>query len=169
MTALTINEAERLAEQIRITYWNNGFPVDPVLVARELGARVIDVDLPDDIAGALLKKIDEDPIIMLRNGDSENRRRFTCAHEIGHYVFRLERGHFEEQEIDFVDKRSNLSGLGIDDEEVSANRFAAALLMPANEFKNLLSLDVNNYQLSSYFGVSVTAVNHRRNTLNANT
>ncbi|BCE02406.1 ImmA/IrrE family metallo-endopeptidase [Marinicellulosiphila megalodicopiae] len=163
---LTHDQAEQLAIKIRNAYWDiEKFPVDPVSIGQKLGIRIVDAVLPEDIAGALLKKIGEGPIIMLHGKDPINRKRFTLAHELGHYVHRLERGHFDDQEIDHVDHRNQDSRKGSDEEEISANRFAASLLMPAQKVKSLCKHKVDVYQLSEFFKVSTSAMKYRLNTL----
>ena len=61
------------------------------------------------------------PIIMLNENDGMNRKRFTCAHEIGHFV---RRGDTTEP-YTTIDFRDRLSSLGSDPEEIYANEFAA--------------------------------------------
>ena len=163
---LTHEQAEVLAGKIRRAYWKDDkFPVDPVTIGRALSIRIVDADLPDDVAGALYKKIGEDPVIMLHADDPINRKRFTLAHELGHYVYRMERGHFDDQEIDHVDHRNQDSRKGNDEEEISANRFAASLLMPEFQVKLLCESSVDVYELSKFFEVSTSAMKYRLNTL----
>ncbi|MCJ8312012.1 MAG: ImmA/IrrE family metallo-endopeptidase [Saccharospirillaceae bacterium] len=163
---LTHEQAELLANKIRKTYWDeNKFPVDPVTIGRALSIRIVDVQLPENVAGALLKKIGEDPVIMLHADDPVNRKRFTLAHELGHYIYRMERGHFDDQEIDHVDHRNQDSRKGSDVEEISANRFAASLLMPQDQVKLLCKSTVDVFELSKFFEVSTSAMKYRLNTL----
>jgi Zn-dependent peptidase ImmA (M78 family) len=65
----------------------------------------------------------------VNSSQHENRQRFTIAHELGHYL--LHKGtklHFDE---DFrIDYRDATSSDATKREEVEANGFAAALLMP---------------------------------------
>ena len=109
-------------------------PIDPIWIASRLGIEVIETSLPPDVSGAIIKDEGKDPIIVLCKSDSNNRKRFTCAHEIGHYAYRVanEIDHYE-----YVDLRSKKSQLGSDPEEVFANQFAASLLMPEEEIKRL--------------------------------
>lgn len=163
---LTLDQAELLADKVRTSFWAQGkFPVDPITIASDMGLSVMDVELPDTVAGALLKKVGEDPIIMLHVDDHEHRKRFTCSHELGHFVYRLERGQFEGQEIDHVDYRDEASASGDCDEEISANRFAAALLMPQQKVKELHKKAQNKYVMAKFFRVSVTAMGVRLESL----
>lgn len=84
-------DPEKSARAIFDEPWDGSFPVDPIVIADQLGIRVLAEDLPSDISGALIKRLGQDPtIIVLNKRDSRNRKRFTCAHEIGHYIHRLE-------------------------------------------------------------------------------
>ncbi|MBT0974157.1 ImmA/IrrE family metallo-endopeptidase, partial [Salmonella enterica subsp. enterica serovar 1,4,[5],12:i:-] len=91
--------------------------------------------LDDDVSGALLKEPEQDPVIILNRNDSNVRKRFTCAHELGHYVKRTENG--QPLEYEFVDYRGKLASQGVDSEEIFANNFAACLLMPEKEVRRL--------------------------------
>lgn len=68
-------------------------------------------------------------VIAVNSAQHENRQRFTIAHELGHFL--LHRGtklHFDE---DFrIDYRDATSSDATKREEIEANAFAAALLMP---------------------------------------
>jgi Zn-dependent peptidase ImmA (M78 family) len=59
-----------------------------VRIARGLGIDVLDAQLDVSVSGALVKERDQDPSIVLNWIDHPNRKRFTCAHEIGHFVRR---------------------------------------------------------------------------------
>ncbi len=74
----------------------------------------------------LVKRRGEDPEIYVHASDSLNRQRFTCAHELGHYVKRSAMG---DEEWEYVEHRALLASQGTDPEEVYANKFAAGLLM----------------------------------------
>jgi len=132
-------------------------PVDPVRVAREMGLIVVDAELGPDTMGLLVKEPGQDPTIMLNKDDGENRRRFTCAHEIGHYVRRSD----EAEEYSTVDLRSGLSAQGSDEDEVYANGFAAALLMPEPEVTRLVKEGVAEWEMSLRFAVSREAMQYR--------
>jgi Zn-dependent peptidase ImmA (M78 family) len=157
MTALTRADAEREADRIRASIWGDAFPVDPVKIARRLGVDVVEADLGQNVAGALVKDIGQDPTILLSVVDSPNRKRFTCAHELGHFVARAE----DPEEYDYVDLRDALSKTGTKPEEIFANSFAAALLMPETEVQRLEDKGLSAMQLALYFGVSQEAMHYR--------
>lgn len=68
-------------------------------------------------------------IIGLNTQTSRRRQRFTVAHELGHLL--LHEGKIiVDQAVLRVDLRNDVSSMGTDVEEIEANTFAAALLMP---------------------------------------
>jgi Zn-dependent peptidase ImmA (M78 family) len=156
-----MQQAERDAQQILDAVWVSGRrPVDPFQIARSLGIRVyVDQGLEPDVAGMLVKQPGyDDPEIVLNANDSRNRQRFTCAHELGHYNKRSKSGDFGEWH--FVDRRDSLSGQGSNPDEIYANQFAAALLMPAPWVREL----ADRYEvpaLAFEFGVSADAMTYR--------
>lgn len=143
---------------LRTVWQDRGYPVDPVWIARKLGLRVVPADLDRDVSGALLKKPEEDPIIIINEKDSRSRQRFTCAHELGHYIKRTEEG---ELEYEFLDFRNKLSATGKDNEEVFANKFAAELLMPKKEVNRLRKEEKSPVEMAYYFDVSDDAMHFR--------
>lgn len=150
-------EAERDAARILRASWGTAIPVEPVAIAHELGIRVLEAQLDGNTLGALLKEPQEDPTILLNQQDSRNRRRFTCAHELGHYVRRSA----ESNEYARVDLRDRRSSTGEDPEEIYANEFAACLLMPEDEVKNLDELGLDDLEMALRFKVSREAMKFR--------
>jgi Zn-dependent peptidase ImmA (M78 family) len=109
----------------------------------------------------MLKKLtrSDDPVIILNSEDPRNRQRFTCAHELGHFNMRSQSGSFDDW--NYVDRRDTLAGLGSDPDEIYANKFAAALLMPQRAIKKLWDGDGEVAPLAFTFGVSVEAMSNR--------
>ena len=141
-------------------YWTGrGMPVDPVEIARALGLQVLRGDLPPDVAGVLMKRVGHDPRIVVAAGDSENRRRFTVAHELGHFVYRGEVEANTDQ-YEYVDERSKLARAGTDPVEVFANQFAAELLMPEDVLRSAAK-HIPTALLAGRFGVSQEAMTYR--------
>lgn len=157
------------AEGILKTLWRQGprgevaVPVDPVAIARGLGLEVFSVNLADpDLSGMLSKGRGEEARIYLNTTQHDHRQRFTCAHEIGHYVKRTING--DDVAFEYVDRRDHLSGRGTDPEERWANAFAAALLMPAGYVvENFPHL--GHTGLAQQLRVSLEAMGHRISTL----
>jgi Zn-dependent peptidase ImmA (M78 family) len=126
----TRSRAARDAATILTWHWDGSLPVDPIAIARENGVEVFDVKLPDDVSGAIEKGEGENAVIYLEVRDHENRRRFSCAHELGHFFDNDKKGKFS-----YVDYRSESSH---SEDEVYANEFAARLLMPDEHIEELL-------------------------------
>lgn len=105
-------------------------PIDPVAIARKLGIEVLRDDaLPPEVAGVLRKGAGfKDPEIHLNATDPRVRRRFTCAHALGHYSRNIEMRRLEAWE--FVDGRDFFTAPIGDAEEAYATEFAAELLVP---------------------------------------
>lgn len=103
-------------------------PIPVEGVARSLGIDVRYSAGSEDVSGALIRN-DGSVVIAVNSAQHENRQRFTIAHEIGHFL--LHRGtkvHFDE---DFrINYRNAASSEATKLDEIEANAFAAALLMP---------------------------------------
>ncbi|WP_285009628.1 ImmA/IrrE family metallo-endopeptidase [Pedobacter faecalis] len=151
-------------------------PVDVDLIARRCGVTVEKTDLGEDVTGLLVAQ-GETGIIAYSPHQGEQRRRFTIAHELGHFVLHRNDG----ADTVFVDKdfivkyRSNKSYSELElKQEQEANAFAASLLMP-KEFvleeitspmlKNLSESDVIS-ELARIFNVSIPAMTFRLTNLN---
>lgn len=157
MTSNIKHEAARDAAKLLKATWGRGIPVDPVAIARTAGLRVLDAPLDSDTMGALIKQPGRDPTILLNESDSPNRRRFTCAHEIGHFVRRSE----EADEYSTIDLRNGLSETGKDPEEIYANEFAACLLMPEDDVRIMHATGLSDLEMAIRFRVSREAMQYR--------
>ena len=143
-------------------------PVPVERVAEHLGIGVEWSDLGRDCSGVLIRQGDR-AVIGVNGSDHANRRRFTIAHEIGHYVL-----HERETYVDTgyrVNFRDLDSGSGTRSEEIEANRFAAALLMPEAMVRKAFDDvafelagsgdDEELRELARRFGVSTQAMAYR--------
>jgi Zn-dependent peptidase ImmA (M78 family) len=156
---------EKQAAKIIQKYWPaEEFPVDPVTIAEQLNINVMDTELPENVSGALFKDPGQDPVITLHYSDSNARKRFTCAHEIGRYIARLE-DCTSQDSFEFVDYRHSDSSRGDSAPEVFANQFAADLLMPRPEITKLVEKGLDVIELAQYFGVSHRAITVRLQSL----
>jgi Zn-dependent peptidase ImmA (M78 family) len=95
--------------------------------------------------------------IYVNTNETLNRQRFTIAHEIGHAVLH---GIGDDPE-GMVDLRLSIDNPSTS-KEVEANKFAAALLMPAKRFITEVSRWNNDTQmLTTIFGASTASVKLR--------
>lgn len=157
---------ELLEEVARLDPRAAQLPIDPIRIADALGIDVYRARMEPGVSGTLSKVAGEDPAIYLNRLDSPNRQRFTCAHELGHYVKRT--AHGDLASYDFVDRRDQLASTGLDPEEIYANQFAAALLMPEALVKQEHGKGIGPVRLALRFGVSDDAMGYRLKTLNLN-
>ena len=151
------NDAKKLAEDTLSSSWNqNVFPVDPVAIATSLGVNVFSTFIGADVSGMIRKLPGGVPEIFLDASEPPVRRRFSCAHELGHFV-----KHSGLDELAFIDYRDARSSNGTSTEEVFANAFAANLLMPETEVRAQFSNTDSAPKLSGYFDVSIDAMSYR--------
>ena len=129
-------------------------------LAKALGLEVYRVsDWPNDLSGMIKRNADGDYEIQVNSAHPESRRRFTIAHEIGHFV--LHKDLIGDGIADDGLYRSGLSG----SIEQEANQFAADLLMPwhlmnvamTKGYKDIATLakafQVSKYAMSIRLGV----------------
>ena len=94
----------------------------------------------------------------------ETRKRFTIAHELGHYI--LHRELIGNGVDDTIAYRSEKIGkyhntdIG-PHEETQANRFSAGLLMPTKLVTNAIKEGMGLDQMAEYFGVSRQSMDYR--------
>jgi hypothetical protein len=139
-------------------------PIKIGQMAAELGLRVTrSTSLPANISG-LIRPATDTPSgfeILVNKYDTQERQRFTVAHEIGHYL--LHRADIGSGIVDSVLYRSSLSSR----KEVEANKVAANLVMPADkvamELANLGGLDEPGIveEMAALFKVSIPAMRIR--------
>jgi Zn-dependent peptidase ImmA (M78 family) len=155
-------DAQRLLEETWGAPDKIRIPVDPVRIAHALGVKVRVATVEDHLSGALVKKAGRDAVILLNASDSQNRQRFTCAHELGHYYDRVNQGTIE---FEFVDRRDQLASKGVDRDEIYANQFAAELLMPEESLRKQFGQARGIPDIAYRFGVSPEAMAYRLKTL----
>lgn len=166
---MTVAEAETAARRLLESWWRSPdqdepLPVSPRALAEGLGIEVTETYLPSDESGNIVISNVGPTVISLNWMDGANRQRFTCAHEIGHYIHRTSnpRAMGDGEARTFVDRRATLAGLGVDPDEIWANQFASALLMPAHLVKRFyLDERMTVGDLARRFQTSEQAMNVR--------
>ena len=116
-------------------------PVDVEGLAKALGLSVYERELPGD-SGMLVADHVSGPsgyTIYVNSTDAVNRRRFTIAHEIAHYLL-----HRNRDTRVFKDNRMYRSPGVSDAKEAEANRLAADILMPRRIIRRLLDQGVTD-------------------------
>lgn len=144
-------------------------PVAVADIAKALGVEVQETPAEDDLSGFLYRDRKRKSVIIGVNADhSPNRRNFTAAHELGHYLLH----DFDDVHVDREFKvwlRNDISSQGTDIEEKEANLFAAELLMPLHFLKHdveeIGTIDLMNedvlQELARKYGVSTQAMTFR--------
>ena len=150
--------AELSKEQLAILqHARRKAPVKMIKLAKKLGLRVFEATIPmragAPMAGALRTgdqtyEGKDGYWIECHRDDSETRKRFTVAHEIGHYLF-----HKHMITDDIEDNALYHSDLPIR-EEVEANKFAAWLLMPDELIAEYLEQGLDMDAMAKKFNVS---------------
>ena len=122
-------QAEKRATELIASLGHAIPPIDVEAIAASLGVRVERADLGDDVSGVLERRSDQ-AVIGVTWTPPPTRQRCPIPHELGHFLLH-EAGTYIDKGT-YARFRDEQSGSGTDREEVEANAFAAALLMPAS-------------------------------------
>jgi Zn-dependent peptidase ImmA (M78 family) len=110
-------QAARLLQSAGVTHE----PISLRDVVSALNLEVVQTAGEPFVCEAALQPVGDGHAIVLRGGSSEQRRRFTIAHEIGHFVLHPQRR---------APERGGAANASWQAQEREADRFAAELLMP---------------------------------------
>lgn len=134
-------------------------------VVRSMGGTVKEDPTIDSFSDGKIRKSGSDSfIIKVSPYQTEERRNFTIAHELGHLFlhmgFQTNEQRWKKQ--DYISYYRN----GNSELEYQSNEFAAAFLMPQDEYKRVMDEHtdgslVNTAELARYFHVSVSAAANR--------
>lgn len=128
---LAAHEAELLIKELGI----DSLPVDPAAIAESLGILVQPKSASGGVSGMLVRLGNDFAIGYATHIDSEGFKRFSIAHEIGHYRIP---GHIDAV-LAHGDVHESRAGFVADDPyEREADHFAASLLMPDGLFSREL-------------------------------
>lgn len=151
------------------THREVGTPVDVRAVADSMGIKVTEEIFPTNKVSGFLKQLPEGKVLVVVNKKHpEERKRFTIAHEIGHFALHaLESLHVDDaltaQPAYFRDAESSKATKL---KEIEANQFAAELLMPSDEIQGFAmekirmgkSVDEAVEELAKQYKVSMVAM-----------
>ena len=157
-------EIEQRAKDVLRQHGLESIPIDPVVLANRLGIKVFNAKFSDDNLVGMIAKQGKDVTMLVNQSDPPARKRFTIAHELGHHFLHLlEDGEFVDGEANlFREERANVEEMTPDRrQEVQANMFAAALLMPEDEVRKAWSDLHSVADLAKMFNVSVEAMGIR--------
>jgi Zn-dependent peptidase ImmA (M78 family) len=116
-------------------------PIDVRAIVQSLDILISEAPNDDQNMSGLILRSKGMTLIGVNSDHSENRKRFTIAHELGHYKLH-DKGVFVDPEQNFSIMYRRKTD-GYDPEESEANAFAAELLMPedwvSGDFTNLIN------------------------------
>ena len=148
----------------------SGIPVPVIAMAQELGIKIYEsYDFTNTQSGSI-KKEDGQFVIYLNGLDSPTRKRFTIAHEMGHFLMHsdyLNQGKESiteiKQPVPILKRPSSSTDVLAEEKkrEIEANCFAAELLMPEEKFKEVFSQANKIDEVANTFNVSPSAVTIR--------
>ncbi|WP_263367524.1 ImmA/IrrE family metallo-endopeptidase [Edaphobacter bradus] len=133
-------DIEKRAAQLLQHHGVSQAPIPIKEIAEAEGLVVVEMSFNGDISGALIRNHGSSGIAVNATQHT-NRKRFTIAHELAHYL--LDHKDKDEDHIDWkftVIRRDGKSSEASDVQEIEANTFAACLLMPSH----FLRADLNN-------------------------
>lgn len=143
-------------------------PVNIEKICQYYDIEVEPIDAEDNLSGFFLVNDKKIKMIGYNKNHSDNRKRFTIAHEFGHFQL-----HLQSDQKFFIDNNSKFfrnekSSSGELKQEREANAFAAALLMPVPLLERELEKINDNEDidsivifLSSRFLVSEESMRYR--------
>lgn len=157
---------DEIAEAVRLRFDVNT-PVDIDEVVKQMGGRIIPDPNLDQFADGKIRKIgDEEFEIRVSPYQSIKRRKFTIAHELGHLFLHM--GFMTNPEVWKSQENQSFNRKGNSDVEYQANEFAAAFLMPEEEYKVVMDQNtsedgttVYTSRVADHFGVSVDTASNR--------
>lgn len=138
---------------------SRGVPVNVAGLAEYLGLDVVEEPMDDEMSGYLEFRGGR-WVAGLNIYHHPNRKRFTLAHEIAHFIL-----HRDEKQR-FVDEVFARRQGGADPKEREADTFAAEILMPESAFRSAITAGVKSVQeLAARFSASTAAVQVRARSL----
>lgn len=154
------NQIEEIAKKVEsLVECNDDKHIDVVAIARHLGLQVDEVEFENRNISGMIEY--QKKTISIESRDPFVRKRFSVAHEIGHYVLHhmLDNENKSEKEVSY---RANVSSQTYDPKEIEANHFAATLLMPENRVRDLWEYYCKNIdEVARILKVSVSALAFR--------
>lgn len=146
----TFEDAENAAEQLRDAWDLGGNPIPQVVeMLEERGIRVLEAEAPESFDGLAAWAGDIPFMLVNRKVKDSCRLRFTLLHELGHLLMRIP------------------EGLAPKEVEKLCNRFASALLFPAEAFRSHFGERRHHVtlpeliSLKEEWGMSIAAIAYR--------
>lgn len=154
-----IEEIEELTSSILFNNDMYKIPANILKIAELNDIDVYEGDLDKKILGAI--RYDKDKpgfTILLNKNQTSKQKRFTLAHELGHFFMHKEILESEEIHVDIMYKIK-------DEEEKEVDYFAGALLMNRMLLEKMYEKTTSIAELADIFDVTTSAMTVRLDTL----
>lgn len=155
---------KKLPENLQSKYQGK-IPMPVVSLANDLNIQIYETDDFNNSESGSIVKENGVYVIYVNTRHSPRRKRFTIAHEIGHFL--LHKSKLDNEETEIIDTVRNVE-IGVSSlqraennrnkEEFAANDFAASLLMPKEEFIKSWNKERSIEEVAEKFKVSREAV-----------
>lgn len=142
---------------------NGSIPIPVVAIAKNNDLEIIESDIPSldgKPVGGMLAHIRGEWVILIQASDSLVRKRFTIAHEMGHFLL-----HFGDEFLDTWDQGDYFTSATDDEKEKEANIFASHLLLPETRVRELWPACSSVEEAARKFEVSEVIMVHRLQSL----
>lgn len=156
-----VEEAKALSDQVLAENYIVEPPVDVYELAENYGLKVREEHFAPSfshVSGFIMLE-NGTPRIVVNSADSDNRKKFTVAHELGHWL--LHKKELSANPKVGVLFRIPLGKLNTDPLESQANAFAANLLVPSEMLKEKKKTITTQKKLAEFFGVSEEVIGYR--------
>ncbi len=142
-------EAYSFREQCKV---NRFGIIDLFKDCERLGYKLIRYPLGENADLGLVLVKDNDKIIFINTCSRLSREIFTLAHEIGHIILHI------SGEQSFIDNQTTISDWNKDEKEQEANYFAACLLMPKDEVKRFIDLELPDFEKAGLSAMDIARI-----------
>lgn len=166
MDIVTREYINKVADAVR-SYYSISTPIeDMVEVVTRIGGRIEEkLNFDSYYDGTIIKDGMDSFCIAISPIQNAQRKNFTIAHELGHLFLHM--GYKTNQYVWNNQDQKVYRRFGMSEQEYQANEFAAALLMPKDDYKNEVSKLWNSEKkidiglIASKFNVSISAAFNR--------
>jgi Zn-dependent peptidase ImmA (M78 family) len=155
-----------------IDYLKNNAPLNLAKFATKfLNIRYQETDLQEGVSGFLRQTEENSSVyeIVVNRNDGPKRKRFTIAHELGHFFMHkhlISRSLQPAYRAEIGTMKKN--DLIKDFHEIEANRFAASILLPEQIVRQKYAEGMRVNEIADYFEVSYMAAGFRLDNLGLN-
>ena len=159
LTNTQILEAEYSAKEVLDGFYKGkeiSLPIPIEEIAKHLGLTVQVVNFTEANVSGVYQR--DSKSIYVSDKDSEERRVFTIAHELGHAIMHKD----YPGEVFYRNDTVPTNGSGLPDpKEQEANWFAASILMPREIVEKYWKFAKDEREMADLFGVSYPAIHYR--------